>query len=397
MSNPSPTCPFCNASLLAVMREGDKAHCPRCNEPLPAALIENLPTANAATNTEAKPITNRRMGMYILGGMGVMALAALVFALLTQAQRRARDPKRPEVIVQPPTELAAMHYLPRETNFALGVHVASILNDPDAAKLLEEPYPAMLDWVLNTVKKRTGMTLREVDHFILGTELDVKLPTLVLVVQTHRPYSLGDIQKAMLPATATVHEGQPLYRFPTPPFGEAFLWCRAPKTLIFLWRPESVDRKDLATIPKGNAVDPVPPPLADFMTKRLEKQSLMWLVGDFSSLSKLQMALEPLRILPQFKNVPGIPEPWRSIQFAGLSLVNETRKDETPRTLTLRGQFQTIEPLVSEFVGKHLKSFQLPGQVSNRVTPPPSDAAGADRWVLWQVRMNVEELRKSLR
>jgi len=393
------TCPFCNTQLTAqaVLRDGDKTRCLRCNEPLPASVTDALPASRPDTPLAApsyqKPVeANRRVLRYLLAAMGALAACTLLFALWTQADRRARDPKKPEPVPQPPGELAALRFLPPATNVALGIHVADLLNDSDASTLLKDPRPPLLDWTLNLIHAKTALGLADIDHIVVGAAVDASLPTVVLVVQTHKPYSLGDVKKALHPAEPTTHAGQPLYRFSTAPLGEAFLWCRAPRTLIFLWRPESVDKKDLAAIPKGDAVgdNAIPLPLREFIGKRLEKQSLLWLVGDVAPLLKLQAALDALPV-PAMKTLPRLPAPWTSLRFAGLSVVNETKKDESPRALTVRGQFQTADFDAAKAIAARLDEVTLPGQLKNTTTLPPPDAA--DIWTLWQLRLEVDAMR----
>ena len=165
----------------------------------------------------------------------------------------------------------------------------------------------------------------------------------------------------------------PCSAFPLLPWARRSSGARPRCTLIFLWRPDSVDKKDLDLIPKGDAVGEkaIPVPLRDFITTRLEKQSLLWLVGDLEPLVQLQGALEPLRgVLPWLKTVPRIPEPWTSLKFAGLSVVNEMKKDETPRALTLRAQLQTPTEKIASGIEAHLKEATLPGQSSRHSDGP---------------------------
>src|SRR5438105_3548952 len=101
------TCPYCNASLAGagtVARQG-RVVCPRCGEPLPpsgaiqaaapptepssTAIQAGVPAQPPAGSMRRRP--NRILGLSILGGMAVIAVVALVFALRTQTYRRSND------------------------------------------------------------------------------------------------------------------------------------------------------------------------------------------------------------------------------------------------------------------------------------------------------------------
>src|SRR5437899_10737435 len=93
-----PTCPFCNAPLaqVAPAAAGVRVLCPRCGEPLPAAVNEQLavppldnspavPSGQVATPT---PPGKTNTLLAILAVMVTMAVLGGVYALRTQQYRR---------------------------------------------------------------------------------------------------------------------------------------------------------------------------------------------------------------------------------------------------------------------------------------------------------------------
>jgi predicted Zn finger-like uncharacterized protein len=111
----SVTCPFCNAQFTIDTQQGaaGRVVCPRCGEsftgkPVNAngatagPTLDELAAFRAARTTS--PLSNRTLGLLVLGVMSVMAALGLVFMLLTQETRRAHDaakPPRYEVIHVP--------------------------------------------------------------------------------------------------------------------------------------------------------------------------------------------------------------------------------------------------------------------------------------------------------
>ncbi|MFO0968472.1 MAG: hypothetical protein U0793_23190 [Gemmataceae bacterium] len=386
------SCPYCNAVLEGVelAEQSGKVACPRCGEPLPATstvAATASPVAAAPTPVfPPKPVAaNRRVGLLLLGGMSVVAAAALVFALLTVDQRRSRDPRPlPTPTISPAaSDLAAFAYLPRDTNFAVGLNVAGLLKDEEAAALLKERRLPGVDTLLHLLQNKTALKLEDIDHLVLGATLGPTLPTVTLVAQTKAPYAKNALEKAMK-APPGSRGKEPLFRF-SAPLGEAYLWARAPQTLILLWRPDAVDPKDLDRLPEKAATGPeaIPEKLREFVKSRLEKHNLIWLVGEPERLRPLQEGLAWL------KGAPRLPEPWLSLKFAGLSLVNEATK-EGKSALTLRGQFLAPDRNTAQTVEETLKKVRLGEKGSNSVAGAPPEAK--DHWVLWQARLSAEDM-----
>src|SRR5437867_59288 len=132
------TCPYCNSRVTQAVVEAGRVRCPRCGEILPASVgqaagLPDPPTGQPpATPFTATGRPNRAVAAWVLGVMGLMAGLGLVWALWTNSDRAKRHPKRPEGVVvttEPPAELPALGYMPRDVNLVAGVRPADLLGD----------------------------------------------------------------------------------------------------------------------------------------------------------------------------------------------------------------------------------------------------------------------------
>ena len=387
MTSESANCPFCNARLpaLAAVPIVDKLPCPRCGELIPAARWQFDP-ASAAPPTSEKPAAlpgNRKTMLIILGIMATMAIAGLSYALWTVKERRTRDPWMP-IAQRRPLELSGIGYLPKGCQFVAGLHVAEMMDDiKTGRKLLAEPRPALLDWVLRQIQRTTGMSLEEIDHVLLAVMPDGQLSQLVMVVQTRKPYALGKIAQAGKPAHPSLHQDRPLYEANLNPAGTALLWCVADRTFIGVIRLDTPQLKDLT----GLSAQPRPidealsAPIHKAIKERLAKPQLLWAVGELDQLGAardwLPFALgakADLGTLKDLKTVVLGVEPGTDLTFTGSFQMTDTKS---------AARFQTI-----------LESAKIDGAKSQKVTVTP--AAVKDQWVTWQVRGDAPTMRELL-
>jgi hypothetical protein len=144
------SCPYCNSqvNLTGPLEVGQRIPCPRCGEQFPfhPAQKEKGEASNAdqggrieegITNAVPKPFapgfairdprsatpptgrwSNRTVAAVLLGGMAVMALLGLVFALMTESVRRAHDKQLPK-----PESIS----VPVVLKLGLGVYIVVVL------------------------------------------------------------------------------------------------------------------------------------------------------------------------------------------------------------------------------------------------------------------------------
>ena len=417
----SLTCPFCNAQLPidSPRAIGVKTLCPRCQEPLPPALElanksglsvqEGISPTNPTGQGHGQPLAdsvqeglslgdhsfppkprraNRVLGLYLVGGMAVVALVTLVFALRTTGARRANDFRgkfRPgtERIIQAPAELTGLGYLPEGTNLIAGVHFADLLADPGGQSLLQPPQPAWLQTILGNIEKWTGLKQGDLDHVVLGTTVGDKLPALALVVRTLKPYENAVLEKALAPAKAQNHRGKALYRFALKPLGEGLLWCPGEQTMVLLLRLDAAKLEDMLVIPLE------PRPNLEFLTPqarklladgRIHKESLAWVAGHWqnSPTMKTLLAFVPLP-QPEAEVLP-------KLQAVALNLIPD------PKGWTILGYFQGPDEAALLALEKYLSAKQIPAAASYKVLPAGPDPE--NRWVMLQARLEADTLRR---
>src|SRR5207244_10366548 len=113
-----------------------------------------------------------------------------------------------------PAELEGLGYLPSDTDVILGVHVAELLQEPAGRELLPRLFTAWPSLSPVNLEKWTGLRLEDIDHAILGLELQKSLlPRLYLIVQTKTLVDWDHHLRSRLKATPHPAAGKkPWYR-----------------------------------------------------------------------------------------------------------------------------------------------------------------------------------------
>src|SRR5262249_6435522 len=138
----------------------------------------------------------------------------------------------------------------------------------EGAELIDRYAPYLETW--------TGLKPDEVEDVLVGARIDVFPPKVWLVVRTKAPADLAKLRKA-LRSTRTFHENdRELDEVQPPGLLPMALWLASPRTLVL-----SRTAADLAKVPlrPAEGIDHLPPPLADLLRYRSEKESLVWLVA----------------------------------------------------------------------------------------------------------------------
>lgn len=388
MASDDSTCPYCNATLppLAAPPAGERVPCPRCGEPVPG---ERFPVERGerpwpeSVDDEAPPPGKQKTLTILLGVMGAVALVTLVFALLTTGLRQGRHPKvkgkqpdETEVAKQllAPAQLRGLDYLPKGTNFAAGLHLASLLQEPAGAALLAEPRPALLE-KLTQALDQAGLKTADVDHVVGGVRLtdEAPLPLFTTVVVTRAPYHAEAVARALRARGFTEEskfQGRPVYAKKQ----GAAAWHAAPRVLV-LSNALLAERKDRFLDPTADENRE----LRRLIAERLNKQSRLWAVGDLSK-SKAALAL-----LAQ--GLPKVDARWlsRVEAFAVGARVQDR--------VTLLGDFYTGNAQQTQELRKYLEALDIAGAQTKVEAPPQSVTERDAQWVTWQLRAEPATVR----
>src|SRR5438552_5643537 len=171
MSDTPLTCPYCNAYVQApakgpVAWDG-RFVCPRCGEmftpppgsyvgqPVDGPSVEAIRGDMPPSPREKPRARNRLVGLAVLAVMVTAGGVGLTYGLWSTSLRRAHDTGRsqtnrglpfpteatlpPETGPVAPANLAALAYLPPDTNFIVGVHLAEIGDSAEGRALLAQP------------------------------------------------------------------------------------------------------------------------------------------------------------------------------------------------------------------------------------------------------------------
>jgi hypothetical protein len=391
-------CPFCNGLLpaLSTSPSAGKLPCPRCGELIAAsrwqvdtAIASGEPKLTTHTGAADRPDTTRqnvpgirKTALIVLGIMLSMAVVGLSYMLWTREFRRSLDPKGSldPVTYRKPLELEGLGYLPKDSDIIVGLQIAEWLADKKVGKpLLDEPRPAVLDWVMKQLPRVTGMPLEELDHVVLAASFDT--PQVVMVVKTRRPIAPEKIAEHAKPSKAPSHQDKPLYEISFNPPVEALVWCVGAKTLLLVLRFDAPKREHL----NGLSATPrrieeiVYAPLREALKERLPKYQLLWAAG---RLDRLGMLKDMLALVPAVK--PYL-EATKDLKTFAIGL-------EPVEGLTLTGHFQMTDAKAAAKFKSFLEGVKIDGAQSQKVVAPPADEK--EQWMIWQVRGDVTVMRE---
>jgi hypothetical protein len=217
------------------------------------------------------------LGAVVLVGAGLMLLS-----IPTRPNRHLpADPGGTVVPVQsvPPGQLAALGYLPADTNLVVGFHVAEALRDPAAKELLAPSPEGIGKGTHDRFKEWTGLELEDLDHAVLGLKLDDQLiPQVLLVVRTQRPYDVQRVVSVLKAVRLTQVGGRTVYRFAVENTlrQNAYLACPDERTMLIGLKAE--DLKRVPSFPTSG-IDRLPAPVQKLLQERLPAATPFWAVG----------------------------------------------------------------------------------------------------------------------
>lgn len=361
-------CPYCNAVIAedVLASSGPRVRCPRCGDSFPNRWSEAITAAPLQTQSSAIADTprrsNRQIAFVVLGVMATMAVIGLIYALWTAPARQARHPdpiKYFEAKEYRPDNLPALGYLPFDSKIVATVQVAELQREKLGQQLLAEPRWQPLDWALERIKLWTDLTPDAIDHIAAGVQLpNDDFPCLVLVVQTRRPYSLSALREKHSQTVAEKFYDRPLFRFNILPIGEGCLWCADARTLVFMLRPDAVEREHLDRIPLRplEGVQALPEVLQRLIKEELPRQPTAWLVGDLRDLAA-KVAWLKLTPLPD--------RVWDYLSKVKTTAVGvELRSDDVGVKIAIEGSdlgaTYALQQLMEKAGGKELRIFGPP-------------------------------------
>jgi hypothetical protein len=233
--------------------------------------------------------------MVLAGGLILVGLSFLVLPLsIHRASELGPGPQAgpPPVHVTPPAELSALGYLPPETNIILAVHVAQALEKPAGAEFLRQFRVGPTDADLADLEKWTGLKPADIDHVVLGVQVDdLLLPRPILIAVSRRPYDAARLRESLRATRANDRGTKHLYRFRLEKAAlNPVLWC-ASETAVVVTLTES-DMDTVADKP-APASQHLAEPLRDLLKERVPAGTQVWLAGHSTSWETLQLFLSP--------------------------------------------------------------------------------------------------------
>jgi hypothetical protein len=293
----------------AGTRSGQRILCQRCGE----SFVYQGPDTEGEATAQVKPQpvagrprwSNRGIALTVLGVMFLMAAAGLVLALATVGFRRANDyPKtNPDdalarIKIIAPANLGGLGYLPPDTSLVVGVHVAEALQDPAGSEFLKRFRPGdflpgnqadLGEAGFGNLEKWTGLSLEELDHLVLGLNVENRaIPRLTLVVQTRRSYDAEKVRAALKASRGAERGKRILYKFQPEKLPlEPVVWFAGERTLVV-----GLSAEDIQAVP----ADPQPgsehlsPALREIL-RRMGPAAPVWLAGHSEDWDKTTVKL----------------------------------------------------------------------------------------------------------
>ncbi len=164
------------------------------------------------------------------------------------------------------------------------------------------------------------------------------------------------------------------------------LWCPGPRTLVMLYRFDSLKIEDLEAIPwpARKDAEAAPPALRDLLSQqRINKQSLGWAAGQLERPALLN------NLLPFAPGLAGKAQLLTNVRAFTLSLYSQ-------EGMVLDGAFRTGDEKGTGLVRKQIEEMNPHTFKSYKVAVPPPGADAAAQWVTLQIRGEVQTFRELL-
>jgi hypothetical protein len=379
----SLACPYCNSFVAVPEQVGtdQRVPCPRCGASFPYRVQKaNGITPSSPSDDQPQPFaanssgldtpyaapprrwSNRTIGAIVLGGMAVMAVLGLVFALNTQSERRSRDPVNP------------LGYLPSDTNVIASVHLTQLLKDPAGREFANQLTLGPTGLGLANIERLTGLKREDVNVAVLGLKMEAQqFPRVLLVVQTREPYDEAAVREALKTERQTERGQKTLHQFPggIPLFKPAVWFASANILVICLNKPEDFDAVPLTP---HAGVDHLAAPLQVLLHDQLGRGSQAWLIAHADKWD--EMFFKP-RL-----GLPGDREALAKVQTVGVWL----RFDQTA---FLNAACRCNAPDAAEALRQYL--------IRRQVVDEKNVEVQKDTWVIVQSPTSAEAVQRALK
>lgn len=290
-------CPFCNAAVsLAALPPSLRVACPRCGESFPVKATDadgsRIPTASLNGQPPPPavvPPPAQSVRVYALIGVALAAIVVVVgwYAFLRKPDMPPIDPTqatKPTVTVPPPA-LAALSYLPADTNVVIAAQPGPLLafaerTQTDPKQVLAQ---AGLPDRLLAVLDRLGVRPEQIDHVVVslcGAASDV-FPRFVVVLELNAPLpDRGAFLKQLKAVQMTVASGATRYKADVGLPRTTEMANPDPKTYLF-----ATEGKDLDAGPKPRGAAHLSAGVRESMGQ-LSPSSCVWVATDAANWSE---------------------------------------------------------------------------------------------------------------
>ena len=305
-------CPFCNAAVpLTALPPSHRVACPRCGEAFPVKTpVDGIPTESLNGPPPTRLLTEhgspqRSVGAFALIGVALAAIVLAVgwFAFLRKTDGPPVDSTqatKPTVTV-PPTALAALSYLPADTNVVIVAQPGPLLafaerTQADPKQTLAQA--GLPDRILASLDK-LGVRPEQIDHVAVSLSVSATdvFPRFFVVLQLTAPLpDRGAFLKQLKAVQMTVASGATRYKTDVGLPITTEMANPDPKTYLF-----ATDGKDLDAAPKRGAAH-LPAGLRESIGQ-LSPSSCVWVATDAANWSD-RPAIQAIAALLQRPELP---------------------------------------------------------------------------------------------
>jgi hypothetical protein len=209
----------------------------------------------------ANQTANRRWVTPVAAAAFIIGIGLALLSIESRPSRQTRPSNEAALAplpAVPPIELAALGYLPPDTNVVAGFHVAYALRNPLGQDLLLRSSLKVGDVGFDSLERWTGMKFPQIDHVVLGIKLDDQLPPRsILVVRAIAPIDQNEIRRALGRTSSQRRNGRDIFGFTLErPRFDAFGWFADDRTLIVTLTAKDMDIVPQPSTEKGARLMP---------------------------------------------------------------------------------------------------------------------------------------------
>ncbi len=294
------------------VRRAHDTHLPK-SKALSIAIIELVALASyvlclfaawfVGWNRRERPVVEQRPWSRLSGLFGLFILLQLV-GFLGYVTYNARRERPVEAAVPtpvksvPPAELAALGYLPDDTDLILGIHFAQAQDNAIGKDMLGRIQTGPDELGIQDVAEWTGLKLDDIDHAVLGLRLNkgvlMGINTFVLVVRSRTPIDQEKVQQTLKTKTKKEMDGRTVYPYELtlkiPALKQqnngklpAYLWFVDDQTLVVAKNFKPIPLKPHVGCDHLKHAD-----LRNLLKERMSRTAQVWLAGHCETWEEFQ-------------------------------------------------------------------------------------------------------------